>query len=707
MVLLDADHPDILDFVWCKAREERKARALAEAGFDVSFDGTDSFSVQYQNANNSVRVSDDFMAAVQEDRPWDLVARTTGEVLATVPARRLLREIAEAAWECADPGLQFSSTIDRWHTVPEAGPITASNPCSEFVHLDDTSCNLASLNLLAFLDEQGRFDVGGFWAAVDVVFTAQEIMVGRAHYPTTTIGDQTRRFRPLGLGYANLGASLMALGLPYDSTSGRGWAASVTALMTGAAYLCSARMAARLGPFDGYAKDRANVLGVLQQHRQALASIDAAAVQPDLLDAAVTAWDQALESAEASGVRNAQATVLAPTGTISFMMDCDTTGVEPDLGLVKRKRLAGGGTIALVNNSVPRALRGLGYSGAEIDAIAAHIRDHGTIVGAPAVDPAHLPVFACSMGDNVIHHRGHLRMMAAVQPFLSGAISKTVNLPETVTVADVEDVFTEGWRLGLKAVAIYRDNCKVGQPLSVSGGATAENGSAPRGGAVSPAALATTLHTDPPRPVREQLPRHRRSRTLSFRVSDCHGFMTVGEYADGRPGEIFLKVAKQGSTLAGIMDAFAISVSHGLQYGVPLRAYVEAFVGVRFEPAGITDDPDLRLAASLVDFIFRRLALDYLPTEERVELGILSSSERLEPPLPGLDRPDVHVVGSEGPPPSDADPAPGHALRGAAVASPGPSYVFEAPLCSTCGDAMVPAGACFACPSCGSTSGCS
>ena len=681
MVLLDVDHPDVQQFIWCKALEERKARVLRDAGFDMDLDGVDAHSVQYQNANNSVRLTDEFMAAVQNDDTWEVTARTDGSVVERYSARSLFRQIAEAAWECADPGLQFTTTINRWHTAPNTGPITASNPCSEYVHLDNSACNLASLNLLAFLDaDQDRFDVEGFCRAIRVVFTAQDILVGNADYPTEEIGQTSRDFRQLGLGYTNLGAMLMALGLAYDSKEGRAWAGAVTALMTGQAYSTSAALAERVGAFTGYSDNRVPMQDVLRRHRQALGTLVDSAPE-EMLTAAKDVWDHAVSGCEKHGVRNSQATVIAPTGTISFMMDCDTTGIEPDLGLVKFKKLVGGGDLTIVNQTLGRALRRLGYTDTQIVDVEAYLLETGSIVGAPHLQDRHLSVFACSMGDNVIHHEAHLLMMAAAQPFVSGAISKTVNLPETATIEDVENLHLRAWKLGLKAVAIYRDNCKIGQPLStMRDDEFADDSSS-----------ASMVHSQVA-PERRKLPRTRRSQTFSFRVSDCHGYMTVGEYDDGRPGEIFLTVAKQGSTLAGIMDAFAISVSHGLQYGVPLRSYVEAFNNVRFEPAGITDDPQLRIASSLVDYIFRRLALEYLPTQERQELGILSSEERMHPHLPGLEEATVETsIGAE----PVLDPP-----------SPHQGALSDAPLCSTCGDRMVRAGTCYTCRSCGNTSGC-
>ncbi|MGQ0805225.1 MAG: vitamin B12-dependent ribonucleotide reductase [Actinomycetota bacterium] len=709
MVVLNADHPDIEEFIWCKAREERKARALSEAGFDMDLDGRDSHSIQYQNANNSVRVSDEFMQAVLEDRDWDLRAVTTGQVLKTLKARELMREISEATWECADPGMQFDTTINRWHTAPNTGRINASNPCSEYVHLDNSACNLASINLLKYLGEDDTFDVEGYKHTVEVVFTAQEVLVGNSDYPTEKIAETTRAFRQLGLGYANLGALLMALGLPYDSPAGRAWAGALTALMTGHAYATSARTAGRMGPFAGYAANEEPMLNVLRMHRAETAKIDEELVPPDVLGAAQRAWDEAVEVAEINGVRNSQASVLAPTGTIALALDCDTTGLEPDLALTKAKKLVGGGTMLIVNQTVPRALRRLGYPDEQVDAIIRHIDEHKTIIGAPDFDPEHLPVFACSMGDNTIHYTGHVTMMGAIQPFVSGALSKTVNMPEDVTVEDVEELHLEAWRLGIKALAVYRDNCKVGQPLSTQKKAS---DTVPASDPLSQQVERIVETVIVQEPVRQKLPRRRNSKTYSFRVADCHGYATVGEFEDGRPGEVFLKVAKQGSTLAGIMDAFAISVSHGLQYGVPLRAFIDMFTNMRFEPAGMTDDPDIRFATSLVDYIFRRLAVEYLPMEEREELGILTVGERLEPTLPGVaeavepTEPGMDLLPPEDRAPSASLPAaPGQVT--AQVTTETGGTVGETVICHVCGDIMQRAGSCHACPSCGATSGCS
>jgi ribonucleoside-diphosphate reductase alpha chain len=709
MVILNADHPDVEEFIWCKAIEERKARALRDAGFDMDLDGKDSHSIQYQNANNSVRVTDAFMQAVVDDADWELKAVTTGETLRTVKARDLMRQIMEASWECADPGMQFDTTINRWHTSPNAGRINGSNPCSEYMHLDNSACNLASINLLRYLNDDGSFDAEAFEHTVEVVFTAQEILVGNADYPTDKIADNSRRYRQLGLGYANLGALLMAQGMPYDSDEGRAWSGAITALMTGHAYATSARTAGRMGPFAGYARDSDAMNNVLRMHRSEVAKIDEELVPPELLGAAQRAWDDAVALGETYGVRNAQATVLAPTGTIALALDCDTTGIEPDLALTKAKKLVGGGTMFIVNQTVPRALTRLGYDDTAVAGIVAHIDEHKTIIGAPGFRAEHLPVFACSMGDNTIHYMGHVKMMGAVQPFISGAISKTVNMPEDVAVEDVEELHLEAWRLGIKAVAIYRDNCKVGQPLATqkAGSASADGEST----AAGPVEVVERIveHVIVQEPVRQKLPRTRNSKTFSFRVADCRGFATVAEYEDGRPGELFLNVSKQGSTLAGIMDSFAIAVSHGLQYGVPLEAFVETFMNRRFEPAGMTDDPELRIATSLVDYIFRKLAVEYLPYDKRVEVGALTTDERMQPTLPGVEE---SVVADE--PMVDelplADRPPSASVAPSAVPSPQArprDRKHEVVLCHVCGDIMQRAGSCHACPSCGATSGCS
>ncbi len=1101
MVILNADHPDIEEFIWCKAVEERKARALGEAGFDMDLDGKDSHSIQYQNANNSVRVTDEFMQAVLDDRDWQLMSVTTGQVAKTMKARDLMRQISEATWECADPGMQFDSTINRWHTAPNTGRINASNPCfpgservhtdkglirfdeladrarngetfgiythdatnsdkpaerleitrpdavmitgfneivklqfsngmelrctpnhkvfttnrgyveardltpadhvkvldlpapavaadarlpvsnrlyalagkgdkksrtfrlpekwtpevahylgwlvgdgcisgdvvttvygseeeheavlprhrelaawmnggdeskpsvqangtlqlrqsrrviarffealgvsrkkagdktvpeaiykappdavsaflrglfdadgcvyegansryvglgsssrdllvgvqrllttfgvfsriykireageesgfsyvrkdgseanyvagaffdlrianrsiarfaehigfalpskqeklerliadhafhraddtvrlmervddgveltfnlteprnhsyvvngtlvancSEYMHLDNSACNLASINLLKYLHDDDEFDVEGFERTVEVVFTAQEILVGNADYPTEKIAETSRAFRQLGLGYANLGALLMARGLPYDSPEGRAWAGAITSLMTGHAYATSARTAARMGPFAGYADNADATLNVLRMHREEAAKIDDALVAPDLLHAARHAWDDAVGVADAHGVRNSQATVLAPTGTIGLMMDCDTTGIEPDLALTKAKKLVGGGTMLIVNHTVPRALRRLEYSGEQVDQIVAYINEHKSIIGAPGFNPEHLPVFACSMGDNTIHYMGHVTMMGAVQPFISGAISKTVNTPEDVSVEDIEQLHIDAWKLGLKAVAIYRDNCKVAQPLATQ---KKESASTPAQAAEQLVEHVITVE----KPIRRKLPKKRDSKTFSFRVADCHGYVTVGEFEDGQPGELFLKVAKQGSTLAGIMDGFAIAVSLGLQFGVPLRTFVEKFTNVRFEPAGMTDDRELRFATSLLDYIFRRMAVEYLPVDERREIGVLTVDERVQPTLPGVEEASTeNHPGLDTLPLEDQAPAPEAAQPSEAASTMSATIEGETVICHICGDIMQRAGSCYACPSCGTTSGCS
>jgi ribonucleoside-diphosphate reductase alpha chain len=705
MVILNVDHPDIEEFIWCKSREEKKARALRDAGFDMDLDGADITSIQYQNANNSVRVTDDFMQAVVDDTDWHLRAVHDGAIVKTIRARDLMRQISQATWECADPGMQFDTTINHWHTACNTGRINGSNPCSEYMHIDNSACNLASINLLHYLGEDGVFDINAYKHTIEIMFTAQEILVGNADYPTVPIGDNSRKFRQLGLGYANLGALLMALGLPYDSDEGRALAGAITSLMTGHAYATSARTASRMGAFAGYAENSEHMLRVLGQHRAAAATIDEELVPPALLSAAQQSWDAACELAAEVGVRNSQATVLAPTGTIGLMMDCDTTGVEPDLGLVKMKKLVGGGTMSIVNQTIPRALTKLGYADAQIEEIVAYINENMSILGAPHIKAEHIPVFACSMGDNTIHYSGHIRMMGAVQPFISGAISKTVNMPEDVSVEEVEKLHIEAWQLGIKAVAIYRDNCKVAQPLSASKKDDDE---------IDPVAGATevierVVEKIVYQPIRQKLPRTRVSRTFEFRVADCKGFVTVGQYEDGRPGEIFVRVSKQGSTLAGIMDAFAISVSHGLQYGVPLRSFIEAFTGMRFEPAGMTDDPDIRIANSLMDYLFRRMAIEYLSPEERAELNILTTSERMQPTLPGVDDAIETRQGSEMPvdPPSIESVTTLLTETQTTMVREVKTTNHDAPMCMQCGVTMQRAGSCHACPSCGTTSGCS
>ena len=714
MVILNDSHPDIEEFIWCKVKEERKARVLRDAGFDMDLDGSDAFSVQYQNANNSVRVTDDFMNAVKEDRDWNLNAIADGRAVRTLKARDLWRQIATASWECADPGLQFDTTINKWHTAHAAGRINGSNPCSEYMHIDNSACNLASLNLMNFLQDDDRFDVDSYRHVIEVMFTAQEILVGRADYPTEKIGENSRLFRQLGLGYANIGALLMALGMPYDSDGGRAWAGALTSMMTGHAYATSARIASRMGPFPGFAENERYMLNVLHMHQDANLEIrDIDVVQEDLVRASIDSWASAVRDGEEFGVRNSQATVLAPTGTIGLMMDCDTTGIEPDLGLVKFKKLVGGGNMQIVNQTVPRALRRLNYEGPVVERIVAYIDENKTIVGSPDLKAEHLPVFACSMGDNTIHYEGHVRMMAAAQPFLSGAISKTVNMPEEATIDDIEALHMLSWELGIKAVAVYRDNCKVGQPLS-----TAKKDG--EGAVAATEIVERVVERIVTKPVRQKLPRSRRGRTFEFRVADCKGFATIGEYEDGRPGEMFLTVSKQGSTLSGIMDAFAKSISYGLQYGVPLRAFVEAFTNMRFEPAGMTDDPDIRIASSIMDYLFRRLGLEYLSYDERAELGIFSRDERIQPTLPGVEETAVETtMGTEMAPDPKSVPSVSELVTqielGIAPTAPisdhsAPAGIrrnMDAPMCMQCGVQMQRAGSCHACPSCGSTSGCS
>lgn len=697
MVILNADHPDIQEFIWCKAIEERKARDLQALGWDMSLDGKDSFSVQYQNANISVRVTDEFMQAVVDDKEWQLREVTTGKVAKTIKARALYRQFAEAAWECADPGMQFDTVINKWHTAPKAGRINASNPCSEYMHLDNSACNLASINLLKYLNKDGSFDVDAFKHTVEVVFTAQEILVGYSAYPTESIAKNARAYRELGLGYANLGATLMAQGLPYDSHEGRAQAAAITALMTGYAYATSAKIARRVGPFAGYRKDSEAMLGVLRMHREEVSRIDANLVSEDLLSAAASAWDEAVELGELHGVRNSQASVLAPTGTIGLMMDCDTTGIEPDLGLVKIKTLVGGGTMSFVNQTIPRALKALGYTDVQIEDIVRYVDAEKTILGAPNLKKEHKAVFACSMGDNAIHYLGHVKMMAAVQPFISGAISKTVNMPEDVTVEDVEQLHIDAWRMGLKAIAIYRDNCKVAQPLRMAKKDSEEQKEP------------TTERNDKivvKGTVRRLLPRRRNSKTYKFRIADLKGFFTVGEYDDGAPGELFISVSKQGSTLSGLMDSFAMSVSHGLQYGVPLKAYVRSMMSTAYAPAGVTDDEDIPVVSSMTDYIFRRIAVDYLSFDDRLELGLASLEDMPEGQTMLLPEEVLEA--------SRLDVADQTVTEVAKVVEKATVQGFKqvgqdaaAPLCYNCGNQTRRAGSCYVCTSCGSTTGCS
>ncbi|MEU9741972.1 vitamin B12-dependent ribonucleotide reductase [Micromonospora chersina] len=726
MVILDVDHPDIQEFVVTKAREEDKIRALRDAGFDMDLGGADIVSVQYQNANNSVRVSDEFMTAVENGGGFDLRGRLDGQVIETIDAKKLFRGISQAAWECADPGLQYDDTINDWHTCPETGRITASNPCSEYLHLDNSSCNLASLNLMKFMRADGGFEVEKFVKSVEFVITAMDISICFADFPTEKIGETSRAYRQLGIGYANLGALLMASGLPYDSEQGREVAAAITSLMTGTAYRRSAELAGVVGPYDGYARNAEPHKRVMRKHAAANDAIKptgtvATAVQRE----ATRQWTLGNKIGDKNGWRNSQASVLAPTGTIGFMMDCDTTGVEPDLALVKFKKLVGGGSMQIVNQTVPRALRSLGYPEEQVEAIVEHIADHGHVVDAPGLKPEHYPVFDCAMGERSIAPMGHVRMMAAIQPFVSGAISKTVNMPEQATVEDVEKIYFEGWKLGLKALAIYRDNCKVGQPLSVAkSNKTAAETQAPAAEVEKVVEKVVEY-----RPVRKRLPKKRPSQTISFSVGGAEGYLTASSYPDDGLGEVFLKMSKQGSTLAGVMDAFSVAISIGLQYGVPLETYVSKFTNMRFEPAGMTDDPDVRMAASVMDYIFRRLALDFLPYERRAELGIFTAKERAaqlaaeaEAEASGADLTAMAASAPvEAPEPKTGPVAqPAQEMADVAAVKPAPSVgsstelleavigkAADAPLCFTCGTKMRPAGSCYVCEGCGSTSGCS
>ena len=682
MVVLDVDHPDVEEFIWCKANEERKARVLEQAGYDMSLDSPDWASIQYQNANNSVRVTDAFMDAAVEGKEWNLTARTDGSVVETTEARDLLRQIAEAAWQCADPGVQYDTTINAWHTLPNTGRINASNPCSEYMSIDDSACNLASLNLMKFRREDGEFDVAAFEHAVDVMFLAQEICVGYSSYPTPEIDRNAKAYRQLGLGYANLGALLMARGFPYDSDDGRAYAAAITALMTGRAYRKSAEVAHRMGSFTGYQPNAAAMIGVIAKHRAAVGNIDHShSVPDDLLSAARRAWDEALDLGEVHGYRNAQATVLAPTGTISFMMDCDTTGVEPDFSLVKSKKLVGGGEITIVNKTVPMALDKLGYAPSEVDEAVAFVDERNTVVGAPYVKTEHYPVFDCAIGERAIHYMGHVKMMGAVQPFISGAISKTVNLPEEASVEDVSQLLVESWQLGVKAIAIYRDNCKVAQPLSGSG---SKDTTAPLLPPLAPVA----------QPKRRRLPDDRVEVGRKFKVGEYEGYIHVGLFEDGTPGDIFVDIAKEGTTLAGLMNSFMISVSLGLQYGVPLEVYVSKFSHMRFEPSGLTNDEDIRVAKSIVDYIFRWMGKKFLTADQQEEAGILTPEvkARLAQAYAASEGSGAQAETHEAPP-------------------PGQTALFnsweDAVECARCGGRMVRTGSCYTCRDCGTNTGCS
>jgi len=676
MVVLDIDHPDITEFIWCKAHEEQKARVLEAAGYDMSLDSPDWSSIQYQNANNSVRVSDAFMEAVEADTDWNLTARADGTVVDTIKARKLLHDLSEAAWRCADPGVQYDTTINSWHTLPNTGRINASNPCSEYMSIDNSACNLASLNLMKFRREDGELDVEAFEHACDVIFLAQEIMVGNSSYPTPEIEENAKAYRQLGLGYANLGALLMARGLAYDSDEGRAYAAAITALMTGRAYRKSSEIAGRMGPFAGYRPNAAAMLGVIAKHRAAVGNIaNAETVPADLLGAARKSWDEALDMGEVNGYRNAQATVLAPTGTISFMMDCDTTGVEPDFSLVKSKKLVGGGEITIVNKTVAGGLEKLGYAPNEVDEVVAFVDERNTVVGAPYVKSEHYPVFDCAVGERAIHYRGHVKMMGAIQPFISGAISKTVNLPESATIDDVAQLYTDAWRLGVKAVAIYRDNCKVAQPLSGKGDKSAQTTLGSAGGAMAA-------------PKRRRLPDDRNEIGRKFRVGEYEGYIHVGVFDDGSPGDIFVDIAKDGTTLQGLMNSLMIAVSMGLQYGVPPEVYVSKLSHLRFEPSGPTNDADIRAAKSIPDYIFRWFGKKFLDVDQQEEAGILSMEVRAqmaERYASGESKPVVETA-------------------------PGQTALFnpheDAIECNRCGGRMVRAGTCYTCRDCGTSTGC-
>jgi ribonucleoside-diphosphate reductase alpha chain len=717
MVVLDVDHPDILDFIWCKAREEEKAAALRDAGFDMRLDSEAFASIQYQNANNSVRVTDEFMERAERGEEWELTARNEeGKVVERVDARDLLNQLADAAWRCADPGVQYDTTINEWHTCPNSGRINASNPCSEYMHVDDSACNLASLNLMKFRRPDGSFDVDGFEHAVDVVILAQEIVVSPSSYPTEEIGKNARAFRQLGLGYANLGALLMANGVAYDSDEGRTLAGAITALMTGRAYRTSAEVAGAMGPYARYLENRDPHNHVMRKHRDAAYEIDGEMCSDtDLLEAARRVWEEAVEIGERNGYRNAQATVLAPTGTISFLMDCDTTGIEPDFSLVKFKDLVGGGQMTIVNRTVPLALKTLGYEPEQIEAIEAHLAEKATIVGAPGLSDEHLPVFDVAVGERAISPMGHIKMMAAAQPFLSGAISKTVNLPESVSVEDIAGVYSEGWKLGLKALAIYRDGSKTAQALKTDAGDKKD-------------AAAAAEAEEPARPVRRRMPRERQSLTHKFSVGGHEGYITAGEYEDGTLGEVFLTdVGKEGSTIKGLMNAFATAISIGLQYGVPLETLVRKFAYVRFEPEGYTGNPEIPFAKSMPDYIMRWLAARYGDADLHEELGILTPEVRARkasqealmrgdtsgPPEPAAE-PANGTNGGNGSPARPAAKAPSSEPQPAASALTDEPPAVPAklagldlgPACAQCGGMMQRTGSCYTCSSCGNNTGC-
>jgi ribonucleoside-diphosphate reductase alpha chain len=737
MVVLDIDHPDIKEFINCKAEEEDKIRALRDAGFDMEIEGKDLYSVQYQNGNNSVRVSDEFMRAVEAGAPFGLRARKTGDVIETVDARELWRSVAEAAWACADPGVQYDDTINAWHTIPAEGKITASNPCSEYLSIDNSSCNLASINLMKFLTDNNKFDIEKFTHAVEMIFTAMDFSISFGEFPTEKIAENTRKFRQLGIGYANLGALLMAIGVPYDSPEGQSIAAAITSLMTGAAYRQSAELAGSAGAFYDFAKNADAMTAVMRKHAAASLKLTDEIVDKDLhinaediVFAANREWESGLKLGAENGWRNSQASLLAPTGTIGFMMDCDTTGIEPDFSLVKFKKLVGGGSMQIVNQTIPHALETLGYDKESVSRIVDYIGKNGNVVGAPGLKIEHYSVFDCAVGERAIEPMGHIRMMAAVQPFLSGAISKTVNMPETATIEDIEEVYMEGWKMGLKAIAIYRDNCKVGQPLSDGKKKTTE--------ATTDEVDVKNVPQEMMRGYKKKMPLTRPAMTYSYEIAGAKGYITAGLYPDDGLGEVFLKVAKQGSTLAGLMDAFSIAISVALQYGVPLEKFVEKFINMRFEPAGMTNDPDIRFAQSPIDYIFRRLALDYLPFDTRASYGIYTTEERARAIETGTYEPvalesdkdlaeepvsDEDGVGKLA---VQVDDAPEKLERVAVpevetvteiaeaphstaelVDQQGGVHESDAPICMNCGVKMRPAGSCHICELCGSTSGCS
>jgi ribonucleoside-diphosphate reductase alpha chain len=696
MVILNVDHPDVVEFINCKVEEERKAWTLIEAGYDPSFNGPAYSSIFFQNSNNSVRVTDEYMKAVEEDREWNTIGVTSGQIMDTYRARDLMRMMAEAAWACGDPGLQYDTIVNHWHTCPNTDRINASNPCSEYMFLDNTSCNLASINLMKFLDERGEFDVASYREACRVMITAQEIIVDNASYPTEAITENSRKFRPLGLGYANLGALLMASGLPYDSDAGRDVAAALTAVMTGEAYAQSARIAQKKGPFEGFAVNREPMLRVMDQHRSFVSHINPAHVPLPLLTGAKEAWDNACELGAAYGFRNSQATVIAPTGTIGFMMDCDTTGIEPDIALVKYKKLVGGGMLKIVNQTVPIALRRVGYSEPQVSEILQFIDEHDTIEGAPHLREDDLAVFDCAFkpakGSRTIHYMGHVKMMAACQPFISGAISKTVNMPEHATPEDIVEVYLEGWRMGLKAIAIYRDGSKRSQPLNTALDTKKVKLEQP---AVLPEVVALA---EPARAVRRKLADERRAITHKFDIQGHEGYITVGTYDDGSPGEIFLVMSKEGSTISGLMDAFATAISLALQYGVPLEVLVKKFAHSRFEPSGFTKNPEIPIAKSIMDYIFRWLASKFLSGAQQEAIGVVRRE-----PVVEVESKDAPSAATSVAPTVPAKPVPIEFSQ-TKISFQGQE---DAPACSDCGSIMIRNGTCYKCLNCGSTSGCS